>query len=306
MNDNTSIEVSIPSDENGYRGQECPECERYFKVKGGTGIPKEIPCNCPYCGYQGKDDEFFTNDQIEYAKSVAFNKFEDDLFRELKKVEVKPKRNSFFSIGIKVTGSPSPIAYYSEKELEQIVTCEVCTLEYAIYGAFGFCPDCGNHNSLQIFRANISIIEKMLALAEKEKTPIKEKLIENCLEDAISAFDGFGRECCNVFSNKSKDPLQSKKLSFQNITTARKKILNLFGFDFADLVNKDDYEFTLKQFNKRHLLAHKMSVIDKEFVNKTGSSESLIGTKVTISRVDVMKLLNCLEKMAVRLYNGLK
>ena len=56
---------------------------------------------------------------IEYAKSVVLNKVSGDLLKMMKKMEMKPKRNQFISIGITVKGRPTPITYYSEKELEE-------------------------------------------------------------------------------------------------------------------------------------------------------------------------------------------
>ena len=43
------MSISIPTDENGYLGRECPEksCEGYFKIKPGTGLPSATDCICP-------------------------------------------------------------------------------------------------------------------------------------------------------------------------------------------------------------------------------------------------------------------
>jgi len=65
-----SMKVNLPPDKQGVIGRECPKCYKYFKVKFGTGLPTSI-CHCPYCGYTGDHNEFFTKDQIEYAKSIA-------------------------------------------------------------------------------------------------------------------------------------------------------------------------------------------------------------------------------------------
>jgi hypothetical protein len=68
------LSISIPADEEGFIGRECPipECEGYFKVQPGTGLKGENqPCRCPYCGYGAGADQFFTKAQLEYAKSVA-------------------------------------------------------------------------------------------------------------------------------------------------------------------------------------------------------------------------------------------
>jgi hypothetical protein len=70
------INVPIPTDETGMVGRECPnaECEGYFKLQPGTGLTgDDLDCVCPYCGHRGKPDQFWTKEQIEYAKSYTPN-----------------------------------------------------------------------------------------------------------------------------------------------------------------------------------------------------------------------------------------
>lgn len=300
------IPITIESDEEGYIGRECPnpECEKYFKINFGTGIPADVPCHCPYCGYIGPHDEFWTQAQLDYIESIVLNKVTGDLIRDLKKHEVKPKRNQMFSIGIKVKGRPTPIAYYTETELEEKVTCETCTLEYTIYGTFGFCPDCGIHNSLQIFNSNLGVIEKMIQLASDADENVGQKLIENALEDMISAFDGFGRTCCDINSLNAIDPKQAQRISFQNIDRARDQIQNLYGFDLAQNLDNDEWLFVIEQFQKRHLLAHTMGIIDENYIKKTGISHQYLGRKVSISAEDLTKLSIVLKSLASNIYLG--
>jgi hypothetical protein len=156
------MSIKIEPDVDGYTGRECPSCKKYFKIKGGTGLPGSPPCHCPYCNHVGSPNEFFTEDQIEYAKSVVLNKFSAAFLASLKTLERRPDPRAFISIGIKISGSPEPVIHYSEQELEERVTCSACTLQYAIYGAFGYCPDCGVHNSLQIVNANLDLTVKLL------------------------------------------------------------------------------------------------------------------------------------------------
>src|SRR5438105_4335590 len=84
MTEKIEVKVSIPKDDDGFMGRECPEaeCEGYFKIKPGTGLTGEnLPCHCPYCGYTGHPDRFWTKEQIDYAQSVAFREFSDALVR---------------------------------------------------------------------------------------------------------------------------------------------------------------------------------------------------------------------------------
>jgi hypothetical protein len=90
-------------------------------------------------------------------------------------------------------------------------------LKYAVYGVFAFCPDCGRHNSRQILDKNLEVVAKMLDMAANAEDELAGRLIENALEDCISAFDGFGRETCRVFSPKSASPDKASEIRFQNI-----------------------------------------------------------------------------------------
>ena len=243
----------------------------------------------------GPHTEFWTKQQIKYAQSVALNKISTQLLSQLKKMEQRPDPRAFISIGIKVKGNPTPIAYYSEKQLEERVTCNACALEYTIYGAFGYCPDCGVHNSAQIAGANLDLVVKTLDLSRSAPPDVQEKLVENALEDAVSCFDGFGREHCAT---------QPYKISFQNIDAARDKLLREHQFDLSAALTAAEWKFVSDQFQKRHLLAHKLGVIDAEFVAKTGCAPSLQGRKVTTSESDVRTLIAHLRVMADALHGS--
>lgn len=291
-----NFSVSIEPDADGYTGRECPKCEKYFKIKFGTGLPGATDCHCPYCNHVESQKQFFTKEQVEYVKSVALNKISGELLQVMKKAERRPDPRAFISIGITVKGSPTPIIRYAEKELEERVSCSSCTLEYTIYGAFAFCPDCGVHNSLQIINANFDLVIKMLDLAEMAPPAVMPKLIENALEDAVSSFDGFGREHCAG---------QAFKVSFQNIESARDKLQRAIGVDIADGLDVAEWRFACEQFQKRHLLAHKMGIVDAEFLGRTGGSPALLGRKVDISDENVRNLVKHLRVMASKLYSDI-
>jgi hypothetical protein len=289
--------VDIQPDEEGYTGRECPKCEKYFKIEFGTGLEGATDCHCPYCNHVASHDEFWTKQQIEYAQSVAMNKMTGEFLKGLKKLERKPDRRSFISIGIKVTGKPTRIVRYSEKQLEEKIVCDNCTLNYTIYGSFGFCPDCGIHNSLQIAQANFDLVLRMLDLSKNAEEEIKTKMIENCLEDAVSAFDGFGREHCRT---------TIANISFQNIVRARDRLANDHGVDISSGLSASEWSFVAMQFQKRHLLAHTMGVIDQDFIDKTGIPSSMIGKKVQISQEYVSSLVTHLGQISKTLCAGIQ
>ena len=88
------ISVCIPADEYNFVGRECPspDCSGYFKIVFGTGLEGEgLPCNCPYCGHTAGHDEFWTQEQAKYVKSVALQKLIEAIRKDLKALEFDHK-----------------------------------------------------------------------------------------------------------------------------------------------------------------------------------------------------------------------
>lgn len=307
----SQFSIAIPPDEEGLVGRECPivECEGYFKLQPGTGLTgRNLPTHCPYCGHVAASNNFFTKAQIEYAKSVALRKVTDALVKDLKGLEFnnRPRGGFGISLSMKVSGSPRPIRFYREKKLETEVVCNNCTLRYTIYGVFGFCPDCGVHNSQQILNKNLELVEKILAVAETQDQQIAKQLIENALEDCVSAFDGFGRETCRVFASKAAKPEKAAEIRFQNILGARDRVKEQFNVDFAACSTFDDWKHVLRAFQKRHLLAHKMGVVDESYLAATGDSPLMLGRKTSIEATEVRELAAQLNKLGRELFQMLQ
>ncbi len=293
--------IPITPDEDGYLGRECPveECLGYFKITPGTGVKGPAPCHCPYCGHSGDNNTFFTQEQIEYAKSVVLRQVTDALHRDLKSMEFDHKPRGGFGIGIslKVTrGAQHPIRYYREKELETEVVCDSCTLRYAIYGVFGWCPDCGVHNSFQILSKNLELAKKELTLAESAEKELADHLTGDALENVVSAFDGFGREVC---LRKGAD------IRFQGLPGAQRRVQEQFGFDFSDAVTPEQWEAVCRIFQKRHLLAHKMGVIDEDYVHKSKDPGAIVGRKIRVRPEEVTSSIALVEALGRRLFAGI-
>lgn len=296
--------ISIPPDDKGYLGRECPVCERYFKITLGTGLTgDDLPCHCPYCGHSAAQDQFFTKAQIEYAQSVVINKVTGAFIKDLKTLEFNHRPRGAFGIGIsmKVEGRPQPIRHYSELELEEEVVCDKCSLCYTVYGTFAFCPDCGQHNSLQILEKNLAVAQKQIDLAATVDDDLSAQLIADALENGVSAFDGFGREACRVCSSKSSDPTKATGISFQNLSGAQKNVLAYFGIDLTTALAAKDWTFACHCFQKRHLLAHKMGIVDDAYIKATSDNHATVGRKVSIHSEEVVALLAAIRTLGAHL-----
>lgn len=294
------VSVSLPKDESGLTGRECPrpECEGYFKVKSGTGlIGESLPCYCPYCGVPGPSDHFYTKEQIEYARSIVFKSVSDNLFNSLKKLETRRS-----SLSIRVSRDAQiPIRHYREKQLETEIICENCTLQYSVFGVFAFCPDCGKHNTLQILKKNLILAEKLLALSQEVDRDMSRHLLENALEDCVSSFDGFGRSLFQIASKELSENDRSAKVSFQNLKNANQTLKAKFAIDMESLMESGDWKFLVTSFQKRHLLAHSMGVVDEEYLSKTSDQSATIGRKIPLDIDSISRLSQLLSDLGEKL-----
>jgi hypothetical protein len=303
------MSIRIPRDNDGYMGRECPACQSHFKVTPGTGITTGTPlCHCPYCGKSGSSNAFFTKAQISYARSVALNKVTDAVLRDLKTMEfdIKPKGGFGIGVSMKVEGRPHPIRHYLEPKLETAVICDQCTLRYAIYGVFAYCPDCGQHNSLQILNKNLELADKQLVLAAGVEGELSGQLVSDVLENVVAAFDGFGREICRLHPSKAKNPSQAECMSFQNLGGAQKSLHLLFGIDLASSLPASDWDFLCRSFQKRHVLAHSMGIVDEKYLSKTGDPHAKLGRKVSILPDEVSTMIDLVRTAGTHLTSSLR
>lgn len=319
-----SFTVTFKADEDGFIGRECPndECGQYFKIDTDT-FPEQANdaaveeededeqghLSCPYCGHEDDLTEFTTAAQMEYAQSVVYQKVFGAVVRDLKKLEFDIKPKGMFGIGISMKLKPSPtppLRYYSEKDLETEVVCDSCRFRFTIYGVFGYCPCCRSHNSLQSLDKSLAVAEKLLdrAAAEVERE-LQKQVIGDALSKAVAACDGFGRCICELHSAKATDPKRVERLSFQNLAGARKNVLELFGFDFAGSISIGDWELVCRAFQKRHLLAHSMGVVDDEYAAKANDPAATVGRKVRISIEEVQQAAKTIRLLGRGLSNGL-
>ena len=298
------ISIPINPDEDGFTGRECPQsdCEGYFKIECGTGLEgRDLPCHCPYCGYTAAHDHFCTKEQVKYSESVVARQVTDAIHRDLKELESNLAPKGPLGIGFSLTFKPNsllPIRHYREKQLETEVVCANCTLHYAVYGVFAFCPDCGQHNSLQVLDKSLEGVAKMVDLAEGRDGAISRVFIENGLVSCVSVFDGFGRELCRVHARNAANRAIVGRISFQDLEGAKRRLWETSGIDLSSAVTPGEWQSLVHAFQKRHLIAHKMGVVDEDYLAKATDSEAVVGRRIQVLPEEVRALVQLVGRVA--------
>jgi len=105
---------------------------------------------------------------------------------------------------------------------------------------------------------------------------------------------------------KSSSPTKVHKISFQNLDVAKENMNTYFDFDITEGVTSEEWNYAVICFQKRHLLTHKMGVIDDDYVRRSGDRSAEVGHKVTITPDDVMALLPVVERLAEFIIESMK
>ena len=114
-----NIPVSFPFDSQGYLSQECPECERQFKVRFGQGSEQPLSF-CPYCGHEGRNC-WWTTEQAEHVAALAREKvvspLMDDFARRLQRLN---RPGGMLRVSVRRSATPRAVAPVEpEEELQE-------------------------------------------------------------------------------------------------------------------------------------------------------------------------------------------
>lgn len=311
MGNTVTISVRFPTDEKGMVGRECPQCQQYFKVTPGTGLPIST-CSCPYCEYSGDSGDFFTKEQIEYAKSVAAREVLGPalakLQRSLKQLETH-SRGGLIQFKVKTGSINFPIKYYSEKDVETTVVCDNCGLVFAIYGVFARCPDCERLTSMSIFKNSLAVARKKLGLVDKIPAD-EQELIDATLADALSAgvaaFDGLGKQLRDDYPDSL--PKNPRNL-FQNLDALSAALQSSLNLSLEQIVGETNLKRMYLMFQVRHLWDHSFGEVDEDFIKKTQCDPSLLRKKYALNKPQVVAFLDQVEDAGIKVreaLNGIK
>ena len=86
-------------------------------------------------------------------------------------------------------------------------------------------------------------------------------------------------------------------MSFQNLEGAKTTFLDSFGMDLSAEVAPEEWRTAAIGFQKRHLVTHKLGVVDQEYITKTGDTRAVVGRKIGISAEEVRGLARIISNL---------
>jgi hypothetical protein len=205
-------------------------------------------------------------------------------------------------------GSAFSAFHLREGAPEPFPTCRECNCgsRYAFSGVIGMCPVCAHHDSRTYFLRGLQRLLDRLKQAPAVNLPDETRAV---LNDAVALFDGYGRATVRAWSGGLAS---GERISFQNLEGARTNLMavrhesghpgHTWTFDLAAAVDEADWAHAKRCFQKRHLLAHKLGVVDQDYLRKADDPHAVLGAPVQVAPEEVQRLLPILAELGKRLY----
>ncbi len=298
------IQIAFELDDKGMVGRQCPatDCERYFKLKPGTGLNTDVT-QCPYCGNKSPSGDFLTTDQREYAISVAAREIVGPLIKQFaRSVERQNRRQTkgLIRLDVSVRYDPVPIHNYVEEQLETEVICDQCGLEFAVYGVFASCPDCGQLNALKVLLSSLETAKKKLALSKDRglEQDLRRDFLKDALASSIGAFDAYGKA---LRAHRAMAGFSARSSLFQDIEMLDAELCAAGMPGVEQLIGTSAWEDMKWFFQSRHVYSHNAGVVDTRFVAKQPTHASLLGRLLPLDATRVEKNIEELGRLARKL-----
>lgn len=191
--------------------------------------------------------------------------------------------------------NPHPKSKFDTDHFDLETKCKRDGTEFALNGALFRCPICGIENPREVMENLVKRV-KLSCTSTSSK-----EILSNFLGEIVSTFDGVMRRCnkiaienCNILGGNTHPSISS----FQNVSAARDKLLP--KFDIARAVS--DWPRYIMTFQKRHLFAHSLGVVDAEYIRKSGDASSIIGKQVSLTHEEIISLAENSESIVRRYF----
>jgi endogenous inhibitor of DNA gyrase (YacG/DUF329 family) len=313
--------LSLPVDDDGFFGRECPACEQPFKMKAEEweALPEDLRVTCPYCGEQPEAaNDFMTQDQQERVEA-AINALAEQyvhgavsaMFRQ--SFDSQPRRigGGMFGIEISVdTGPPPPIRVlpeFVEDKVRRTITCSNCSTNYAVYGASAFCPVCGPRAALATVIEAIDGARAALALEDLLPEDAREQaraagvfgnVAADTIRRAVTLFEVFARSQFEKRVPTHTDVLRhAGRGVFQRLDDADNLFHEHAGLRISALVDSNTWEHLLVTFQQRHVLVHRHGLIDEPYLTRVPTTRQRVGQALVVTRKEAEQALDDLDEV---------
>lgn len=305
QDDSYEMRVSIPSDEDGFFGRQCPSCRQLFRVDGDDyeALPDDLDLWCVYCGHHEDHSEFMTQQQLDRAMRAAedlgmqiVGQALDDAFAGFRSPSRRSSRSGFgISIDIQYRSEPfypEPLPGIDEEKLIRIRTCAGCSLRYAVFGEHRFCPVCGKLPAMVValdaLSAETARLDGLGQLPAQTAASLREqgvftRLWVDTLENLVGVVEVLGSAVFRGAVADAEQRLNGKANIFQRLADTADLFVTAGYPDLRAVIDADRWQRLIEFWAMRHVFMHNDGLVDARFLTKVPASPARVGQRLTLT-----------------------
>ena len=308
------MSVTMPADDSGHFGRQCPDCERMFRINAADykALPDDQLLTCPYCCVVQLHTEYLTEQQKQRALAAV---------REYVLQQVKGSLNNTFNnlaqqsrsrghAGVSVTyrasadTEPDPLPPIDEESPIRERTCNRCSTRYAIFGEHIACPVCGPLPPGVVSRDALDAQEVALAILEGLPTDFLNQLRESgalertaagTLGSVVSILETLLKQ---IFLDRvpgGDAMIAGKGNVFQRLDDISHLYRDHLDIDFPAALGASDWDRMRTLYGVRHLHTHANGVADAKYVAQF--HDSVVGKRVNATFEDAREAIKLARKV---------
>lgn len=304
------MKVSMPADDAGYFGRECPTCERLFRVHVDDYrvLPDDQHLTCPYCAAVDVHTEFMTPHQVQRARAAVeayAMQLADDILGSAFRNMARSVNGHGGMIRVEVGSSgfqaPSELPPIFEEAPIRERTCERCSNRYAVFGEHIACPVCGQLLPQNIAVDGLDAQATMLSVIEGLPLGVADKLRESGARDRTAAatlgsvvaiVEHFLKGVFLARVANGEALVAGKGNVFQRLDDSATLYMNHLGIDMPALVGAAGWDRLLLLYGLRHVLIHNNGIVDARHVARYPSRGFVLGHRVHVGVAEAREAID--------------
>jgi hypothetical protein len=296
------MQISIPTDEDGFVGRECPDCEQVFRMQADDhgALPDDVELWCVYCGRHAGKSEFLTQQQLNRIKRAAGDIGEQILGQALDHVlrplaRQRPRSRSGLSIQVSYRSKPfypQPLPGIDEERLIRIRSCATCALRYGVFGEHRYCPVCGllppEVVAMDALAAEEARLDGLLQLPVEAAATLREqgvftRIWVDTLENLVGIVETLAASVFHAAVADATQKVKGKGNIFQRLDDTA-DLFTADGYaDLRTLLDDPTWQRLKKVWATRHAFTHNDGIVDNKYLTQVPASTAQLGQRLTIT-----------------------
>jgi hypothetical protein len=310
-NEHIRFQVSIPLDDDGHFGRECPSCDQHFRVshEDYDSLPDDLRLWCVYCGHNDDHSEFMTQQQIgrvtRAASDYAMQLLGETLDRSFGSMARRSRSSS-----VRVTYRsrpfyPAPLPGIDEERLVRERRCADCNLRYAVFGEHRFCPVCGllppltaalDGLAAEVLRLDALSDLEPAAAATLRESGVLERTYVDTIENIVGIVEAMAERDFRARVPDAEMQLKGRGKVFQRLNDLADLLQSNLGIDVRSDLGSN-WPVLLEAWAARHVFTHCDGMVDSKYLAAVPGTGLREGQRLRVSERFSREVLAAAERL---------